>query len=251
MRAEVELYANRTSPLHRWDARYKTVSLGFLVAVLVTLHTIPVAAGAAFGALALLFAGGLPVRVLLARFAAAQALLLPCFLILPFTFTSAPVAAGPVTVSLEGVRVAGLLYLRAVAILAVMMAVVYTTPMVVLLRALQGLKLPRVLVEVALLTYRYLFSLWWELTRMRWALATRCFSSRPAVAAYRSLAGVVGVSLVRSVERTERIQHAMHCRGFQGTLRTLHRFEAGVGDGVKCIVCLTFGGFLWWLDRFG
>jgi energy-coupling factor transporter transmembrane protein EcfT len=61
----------------------------------------------------------------------------------------------------------------------------------------------------------------------------------------------VGVSLVRSVERTERIQQAMHCRGFQGRLRTLHRFEAGVGDGVKCIGCLACAGFLWWLDGSG
>jgi cobalt/nickel transport system permease protein len=127
------------------------------------------------------------------------------------------------------------LYLRALAIVTLGLAVVYSTPMVVLLRALQAFRLPRVLVEITLLTYRYLFTLWWELTRMRWALAARGFQTRGGLRSHRTLAQVVGVSLVRSMERTERIQLALRCRGFQGRLRTLQNFHSGRADRFKAL----------------
>jgi cobalt/nickel transport system permease protein len=251
MRAEVELYAHRRSVLHCWDARWKTASLAILTLAFVVLERLPTAAIGTVAALGLLLAGRLPARVLFARLGAAQALLLPCLLVLPFTFTGEPFTVGSVRISGEGLRVAGLLYLRALAVLALAIAVVYSTPMVLLLRALQSLRLPRVLVEISLLTYRYLFSLWWELTRMRWALATRGFGQRGAGSSYRPLAGVLGVSLVRSVERTERIQQAMRCRGFAGRLRTLQQFEAGPADWLKSAACVLFAVGLVCLDRCG
>jgi cobalt/nickel transport system permease protein len=144
---------------------------------------------------------------------------------------------------------AGMMYLRALAILSVAMAVVYSTPMMVLLRALQCLLVPRALVAIALLAYRYLFTLSWEFTRLRWALATRGFGNRGVRAGYRILANVVGVSLVRSFERTERIQQAMYCRGYTGNLHTLHRFTGRFSDQAKSIVCVLFATGLLVLDR--
>ncbi|MBK9137835.1 MAG: cobalt ECF transporter T component CbiQ [Verrucomicrobia bacterium] len=251
MRAEVELFAHRTSPLHRWDARWKIVSLAALTGACVSLQQVSVAALGAVFAVGLLMFGRLPTRVLMTRLAAAQVLLLPCLLVLPFTFRADPWQLGPVTVSGEGFRVAALLYLRALAALALAMAVVYSTPMVTLLRALQTLRLPRLLVEISLLTYRYLFSLWWELTRMRWALATRGFGAPAAQARIRPLASVIGVSLVRSVERTERIHQAMRCRGFAGRLHTLQRFATRPADWIKACACAVVIVGLLWLDRGG
>jgi cobalt/nickel transport system permease protein len=249
MRAEVEFFAHRRSPLQAWDARWKIASLAVWTAAAVSLHSVPVAALSAGLAATLLWTGRLPWRVLLARLAAAQVLLLPCLLVLPFTFPGERVQIGPVAVSAEGLRVAALLYLRALAALALALAVVYSTPMISLLRALQSLRLPRALVEISLLTYRYLFSLWWELTRMRWALATRGFGGWSASARIRPLASVIGVSLVRSVERTERIHQAMRCRGFAGRLHGARRFEAGPADRLKAALGVVVAAGLVWLDR--
>lgn len=251
MRAEAELYARRESPLHEWDARWKAVTLGMVVAVLVTLGSVQAALVGVllgFGVLAL---GRLPAGLVLRRLLVAQALLLPCVVILPFTVPGEAQAWGPVVVRREGVELALLLNLRALAILAVAFAVVYSTPMVVLLRAVQSLGFPRRLVEITLMTYRYLFTLGWELTRMRWALVVRGFRNRARFTTYRSLAQVMGVTLLRSLERTERVRQALYCRGFQGRLRTLHEFRSNPADWLKSGVCLVLATGLFLLDRIG
>jgi cobalt/nickel transport system permease protein len=249
MQAEVERYARRTSPLQAWDARWKIVSLAVLMLVLASLDGLPGALLGAAGALGLLGCARLPWRFLVRRLAAAQVFLLPCLLVLPLTFTGEPFWIGDVRLSSEGLRVAGLFYLRALALVAVAMALVYSTPMMSLLRALQELRLPRVVVAVTLLTYRYLSTLAGEFNRMRWALAARGFSPRRGPAAWRPLANVVGVALVRSLERTERLQHATRSRGFTGQLRTLQGFPGGPANWLKSAACLGAAAGLWLLDR--
>jgi cobalt/nickel transport system permease protein len=101
---------------------------------------------------------------------------------------------------------------------------------------------------ITLLTYRYLFTLWWELTRVRWALATRGFQPRGTRRSHRTLANVIGVSLVRSLERTERIHFALQCRGFEGRLRTMHRFHAGPSDWLKAAAGAGAAALLLMLD---
>ncbi len=249
MRAEAELYARGDSPLHRWDARWKTVTLAVLIGVLVSLDSVRAALAGALVALALLAGGRLPAGLMLRRLLTAQALLFPCLVVLPFTVPGSPLPGSLLPVSREGLHLALLLYLRALAILTVGFAMVYSTPMVVWLRALQNLGFPRRLVEITLMTYRYLFTLGWELTRMRWALAVRGFRNRPSRAAWRALAQVVGVTLLRSLERTERVRQALACRGFQGRLRTLHEFRAGPPDWIKSALGILLAAGLWMVDR--
>jgi cobalt/nickel transport system permease protein len=248
MRAEVELHARRSSLVHDWDGRWKLASLGLVAAVLVTVNT-PAAAGCgAVFAIGLLSAARLPWRLVLGRLGAAQALLLPCLVILPFAFGGEAWSLGPLRLSQEGLRTAALLYLRALGILTLGLALVYTTPMVVLMHTLQRFRLPRVLGVITLLTYRYLFTLWWELTRVRWALATRGYQPRGTLRSHRTLANVVGVSLVRSLERTERIHFALQCRGFEGHLHTLHRFRSEPADWLKAALCAGAAALLLMLD---
>lgn len=248
MRAEAELHARRSSLVHDWDGRWKLASLGLVAAALVTIHALAVAGcGAAF-AIGLLALARLPWGLILGRLGAAQAVLLPCLVILPFTFGGDTWSLGPLRLSSEGFRMAALLYLRALAILTLGLAVVYSTPMVVLIHTLQRFRLPRVFVVITLLTYRYLFTLWWELTRVRWALATRGFQPRGTLRSHRTLANVVGVSLVRSLERTERIHFALQCRGFEGHLRTMHRFHSEPADWLKAAACAGVAAMLVILD---
>jgi len=248
MRAEAELHARRSSLVHDWDGRWKLVSLGLVAAALVTVQSLAVAGcGAAF-AIGLLVIARIPWRLILGRLAAAQALLLPCLVTLPFAVGGDTWSLGPLRLSHDGLRLAALLYLRALAILTLGLAVVYSTPMVVLIHTLQRFRLPRALVVITLLTYRYLFTLWWELTRVRWALATRGFQPRATLHSHRTLAYVIGMSLVRSLERTERIHFALQCRGFEGRLHTLHRFHSEPADWLKAAVCVGAAAMLLMLD---
>lgn len=250
MRAEAELYARRDSPLHRWDARWKTVTLAVLVGVLVSIESVLAASAGVLVALVLVAWGRLPTGLVLRRLLAAQALLLPCLVILPLTIPGQPFASGPLYGSKEGFELALLLNLRALGILGMAFAVIYSTPMVVWLRAVQSLGFPRRLIEITLMTYRYLFTLGWELTRMRWALVVRGFRNRPTRATWRALAHVVGVTLLRSLERTERVRQALACRGFRGHLRTLHEFHPGPWDWAKSAAGLVLAVGLWLLDGY-
>jgi cobalt/nickel transport system permease protein len=249
MKAEVELYAHRSSPLHAWDARHKLVALGCLAVVLAMLNSLTAAALGLASALAFLLMARLPAKLILGRLAAAQVILLPCLLILPLTFGGERMTLGGIAVSAEGLRVAALFYLRALSVMTLGIAVIYSTPMVALLRAAQALLLPRIIVEIALLAYRYLFTLASEWTRVRWALAARGFAVQGRKRTCRPLANVIAMSLVRSAERTERIQQAMCCRGFQGTIRTLQTFDAGPTDWIKAAACAAVALVLWALDR--
>jgi len=248
MRAEAEFYARGDSPLHRWDARCKTITLAVLVGVLVTIESVRAGWVGTLVAFGLLAGGRLPIGLVLRRLLAAQVLLLPCLLILPFSVPGQGVVWGPLRVTREGLELALVLNLRALGILAVGFALVYSTPMVVWLRALQTLGFPRRLVEITLMTYRYLFTLGWELTRMRWALAVRGFRNRPNGTAWRVLAQVVGVTLLRSLERTERVRQALVCRGFQGRLRSLQEFRAGPTDWLKSAAGVLVAVGIWMLD---
>ena len=249
MKAEAELYARGSSTLHVWDARWKVVALGGLAFVLASVDAVWAALSGVGISLGLLILARLPWRLVGTRLAVAQVFLLPCVIILPFSFGGESMSVGSLRLSQEGLRWAALFYCRALAIIALGIALVYTTPMVVLLRALQSLRVPRVLVEIALLTYRYLFTLAAEGMRMRWALATRGFGARSFRYTYRPLANGIGMALVRSMERTERIQQAMICRGFQGRLHTLQRFDAGLCDWAKAVVCFGLAVGLWAVDR--
>lgn len=241
MRAEAEHYARLSSPLHAWDARCKTVALGCLMAVWVWVGSVRGAAAGVMIGLVLLALGRVPLGRVFLRLLTAQVLLLPCLVLLPVSMGGPGTAWGPWVFSHEGLRMAILLNLRALAVLTMVLALVYSTRMTVLLRALQALGCPDRIVEISLLVYRYVFTLAWELTRMRWALVVRGYRERASRQSYRALAHVLGVTLVRSLERTERVQQAMMARGFQGRLRTRHTFRATGWDWAGVSVSLGIG----------
>lgn len=249
MQAEVESHARRPSPLHFWDARWKVATLGVAMAVLASLHTLPAAGLGTAAALALLSAARLPLRLAARNLASAQVFLLPCLLVLPFTFSGDPFLVGGLSVSAEGLRLAALFYLRAFALVAMAMALAYSTPMMSLLRALQDLRLPRVLLGVTLLTYRYLSTLADEFHRMRGALATRGFRPGCGPKAWRPLANLVGAALVRSLGRADRIARATRTRGFTGHLPDWPAPVRQKSRWLPSAACATVTLAVWLVDR--
>ena len=139
----------------------------------------------------------------------------------------------------EGLELAGLLYLRATAIVSFSIALIYTTPMNHLLHAIEALYCPKSLVQITMLTFRYIHTLWMEFLRIRCALSVRAFQNRASIRVYQTWANVIGMTLVRSLERTERVHRAMKCRGYDGRLQRLHSFAAQPMDGIKLVVCLA------------
>jgi cobalt/nickel transport system permease protein len=104
--------------------------------------------------------------------------------------------------------------LKSMLCLVTVILVSNTTPFSRILRVLQRLRVPALLVTTIALMHRYLFVLIEETERMRRARASRTFTTRkPAL--WHSLSTVLAQLFVRASERAERIYDAMCARGWR------------------------------------
>lgn len=103
---------------------------------------------------------------------------------------------------------------KSVLCLTTVILVSNTTPFGKILRVLESVYVPRLLITTIALMHRYLFVLAEEAGRMRRARQSRTFAVGRR-AEWRSLATVVGQLFVRASERAERIYDAMCARGWK------------------------------------
>ncbi len=96
-----------------------------------------------------------------------------------------------------------------------------TTRFADLLRGMQQLRVPRVVVLILSFMYRYIFVLVDEAMRMRQARDSRNFGGR-WIHQLKTIGNMIGTLFIRSYERGERIYAAMVARGFDGEVRCLH-----------------------------
>jgi cobalt/nickel transport system permease protein len=114
--------------------------------------------------------------------------------------------------------------------LTVLLAVVLTsvTKPLDLIRALERLRTPRLLVATVLFMYRYLFVIGEEAHRLMRARDARSAAGpgrHGGSAGWRArvLGSMVGALFLRSYERSEHIYAAMQARGYDGTIRFAER----------------------------
>jgi cobalt/nickel transport system ATP-binding protein len=125
-----------------------------------------------------------------------------------------------------------------------------TAPLHRTFAAAHRLKVPGLLVLLALLTHRYAFLLMDELRRLRTALWVRGFRTRANSHGYRTLGSAIGIILVRGSDRAERVAAAMRSRGFDGRFHTLAAFHTKAKDVILfLVIVLAATGLIAW-DRF-
>jgi cobalt/nickel transport system permease protein len=207
----LERWSRGASALHRRDPRAKIIALlVFLTALATSRHALPELAAILFilvcGALLL---ARIPLLAALARAA----------LVLPFAAAFAAVcwlSGDPA----RGAAMALKSYLSALAVLTV----VATTPLPVLLRGLELMRVPLFLLTVAQFLYRYLFVISEEAQHMSKAAAARGASDRRRPSyklRFRAAASALAVLFARSYERAQDVHRAMLARGFNGRLQPL------------------------------
>jgi cobalt/nickel transport system permease protein len=251
MTLALEPLAPIDSPLRQWDPRWKLAALvpaAFLVAAL---HSLPAALAALAGAFFLVLVSRLPLAWYVRRLGGLGVVLLLFVLLLPFVVDGPGPAwdLGPLRFSLYGLTAAVVICCKALAIVSLMLVVLATTPLEANVKAAHALRVPGVLVQLLLLTYRYTFLLADELGRLRIALRVRGYRNRASLHSYRTVGHVAGTLLVRGHERAERVGHAMRCRGFDGRFRALVDFRTRLPDALTFAGILVFAvGLLAW-DR--
>lgn len=98
---------------------------------------------------------------------------------------------------------------------------IHVLPFRELLVTLRRWRCPAVLVAMLGFMYRYTFILWDELRRLQNARAARDFGGGPWWRAWSMNSQMIGLLLLRAMERAERTHRAMLARGWDGSIRFL------------------------------
>lgn len=226
-----ELYAHRESFIHQRSAKVKVL---FTFAFIIFLNLTPHASWSAYLlflilALALVLSSRVGLGLVLKRSLFALLFVLAA---IPLVFTGSDLQRTLVLPG--GLRVAyslsGLSHFASIGIkswISVLVAALLaaTTQFTDILKALAGLKVPKLFVAIVGLMWRYLFVITDEVRRMLRARSSRSAFALNGRRAGGSLAwrakvtgGMAGSLLLRSIERSDKVYAAMLSRGYNGTL---------------------------------
>jgi cobalt/nickel transport system permease protein len=157
-------------------------------------------------------------------------------------------ALGWLELSSAGLILAALLLMKAFTVVALMLVLLASAPLQETAKAAHALRVPGLLIHLALLTYRFVFLTGEEFARLRIALRVRGFHNRADWHGYRTVGQVAGTLLVRSHDRAERVGQALRCRGFDGCFRSLHEFRTNLVDVAAFGMIVGSAAALWAWD---
>ncbi|MFN8204199.1 MAG: cobalt ECF transporter T component CbiQ [Solirubrobacteraceae bacterium] len=224
--------AATSSRIGRLDPRAKLVGLTSItvVAVVTPLGAWPVYVACAVLLAAVALEAGVSAVEIWRRAKVVLPLVLLAAVFIPFVRPGGDTfALGPLTVHEQGLAVFATVTIKASigTVSAVLLGATTSFPAV--LRALEELRTPRLLVLVTAFMYRYLFVIADEVRRMRAALAARAY--RPWHALHAAAIGrVVAALFLRSHARGERVYLAMLSRGYDGAMPRLEPLRFGPAD---------------------
>jgi cobalt/nickel transport system permease protein len=225
------------------------VVFSVFVAVVSRFATLGLALAAA---LALAFLAGLSPHGLWKRLAPLNLFMGFLIVLVPLTAGGTPrVEFGPLSFSCDGFLLAAKVALKGNAIVAALAALLGTLDIITVGHALHHLRFPEKLTHLLLFTARYVDVLRREYRRLVTAMKTRGFCPRVSLHTYRAYGYLVGMLLVRGLDRSERVLSAMKCRGFRGRFYLLDHFHFSRRDawcaalGVAAIGLLTCVEWVW------
>ena len=212
------LYIHRHSALHRLAPHVKILTA--LVVVFAIVAT-PREAFVAFGAYAIALAVALavariPIRALATRYIVLVPFVLVALALLVFG-ADPRVDVGPISLSVQGLWDMWNIVAKATLGLTVAIVLGATTEVTDLIRGIQTLRTPAIVVGIVGFMVRYIDVVLSDLARMQTALASRGHVPH-TIRSWRPYARTLGVMFVRTYERGERVYLAMESRGFTGTM---------------------------------
>lgn len=227
----IDQYSDLDSLIHRLDPRTKFVaSIAFIVLVVLT----PIENWQAFVICASLIGTCLGISKLPPLYLLKRSLVIVPFVFLiaifvPF-FKQGEIARSynvwlwHVSVTYDGLLVLANVVTKAWLCIFSLILLSGTTRFADLLRGLQQLGMPTVIVLILSFMYRYIFVLTDEVLRMRRARDSRNFGGG-RIHQLKIIGHMIGTLFIRSYERGERIYAAMLARGFNGEIRSLRQLS--------------------------
>ncbi|WP_248582639.1 cobalt ECF transporter T component CbiQ [Nocardioides sp. InS609-2] len=217
------LHFHGHSPIHRAPAHLKLVGLvSFMLVVVATpRQSYPVFAGYLVALLVVIAVSRVPFGYLAKRMVIEVPFLLFAVLV-PFVSHGPKVEVLGVQVSETGLLAALALVIKGSLGVLASLTLAATTEPDELLRGLQRLRMPGLIVAIMGFMVRYLDVVTGDLARMTTAMRSRgCDPRSPRH--WPTLARSLGALFIRSYERGERVHLAMLSRGYDGALPDLRR----------------------------
>lgn len=217
----IDRFADR-SAFREFDARAKIVGTTGFVTGVVLLGNITLLYFALTFIVSLLAISSIPITHILKRFIMALPFVTFASLALLFTGSAENAAA---------------MFLRITTSVLALIFLAGTTPFFELLKGLQGMRVPGIIVTLLMFTYRYIFVFQDELRRMRLARKARGHRTGGHVLdrrAMRTISYTMGMTLVRAYERGTRVYDALRARGFDGNVKTMGHERVRPRDLVAC-----------------
>lgn len=232
----LDRYSNLDSFIHRLDPRTKFIIT--LVFILAVISTPPIRwqvfALYLFFMAALLLLSKLPIFYVLKRSLVVMPFVLMIAIFIPF-IKEGEVAGSyniwlwQVSVTYTGLQVLWNVLIKAWLSILSLIWLTSTTKLPNLLKGLEQLGMPRVMVMILSFMYRYIFVVVDEVMRMRQARDSRDFGGK-RLWQLRTIGNMIGTLFIRSYERGERVYAAMLARGFDGHSRTLDQLNFSQAD---------------------
>jgi len=235
-----ERFADGDSLLHQRDPKAKIIAATFFITASATTDSSTVAAMFFAFAVILCILTKLPLYPVLKRLLAVNSFTIFLWLTLPLTYGGKEfITIGPLTLSLEGIRLAALITLKTNAVVLSVIALLGTSRIANIGHALATLHLPRRLCFILLFSYRYIFVIYQEYQRLVRAARLRCFRPATNIHTYRTFGYLFGMTLVKSWNRATRVHQAMILRGFDGNLIPLSQDRYTTADTLFIMIMLS------------
>jgi len=246
MISEIDRYAGLSSPIHAWDPRLKIVSTLTLIFSIILLYNLELIIIGMLFSIFLVYVSKIPFSFVLNRLKWVFIFILPFFLIIPFTLMGDGdeiARFGGITLIFRGIEYvlfATMIVIKALTAVMLIFPMIGTSRIDITIKALEGLHLPNKLVQMFAFTYRYIFVLSDEFTRMERSLTSRGFKRRTNLYTLTTISKAIAMLFVNSYERADRVFYAMRSKGYSGNIATLHEFNARRQDWVNTAIVLVF-----------
>ncbi|MCH1918925.1 cobalt ECF transporter T component CbiQ [Shewanella sp. A3A] len=239
------MLASQLQAQHQWrwlshtDPRVNMLAAGVFALVAVLCHQLSALVLLLFIALSLNGLAGTQWRSVGKRLLAFETFMLLLVLLLPFSISGHTwFSLWGMTASIEGAKQALAIILRGNAVVLTLLALLAIREPINLGYGAAALGFSPKLIHLFMMTVRYIQVLGEEFARLRNAMKARAFVPSSNWHTWRSYGWMMGMLLVRSMERAQRIVDAMRCRGFDGSLYLNQQLQWRRKDSVALALLL-------------
>lgn len=216
MKLLLDQYAGLDSVIHRWEQRTKLIGLGSLIVAFAFIKSLPLIPIIYLMTFILYYLSRLPLSFLLKRLRYPSIFIISVVCFLPF-FSGKTIIWqwGLLSIKSEGIIQVILIASRFVCILTVSLVLFGTASFLTTIKALRSLGFSSIIVDMMLLSYRYLEQFSDLLLQMQRAMKLRGFEFKKL--SFRNLtilSRLIGSLFIRSYEQAKRVYQAMKLRGY-------------------------------------